>query len=122
MVWRRERKFPRVKLAVPAEMRHPQENFPRRAQTSNVSEGGCYIEMLQTLDPLSTVEVVLWLGEEKIKARAEVVCKHPNIGNGIRFTRMLDEDKAKLRKFLEAAQKTRGLASPRSLPGNMIGE
>jgi hypothetical protein len=109
MLWEKERKFQRVKLEVPAEMRHALENFPRRAQTSNVSEGGCYIEMVQTLDPLAMVEVVLWLGDEKIRARAEVVCKHPHIGNGIRFTRMPEEDKAKLRKFLETAKNIRGL-------------
>ena len=109
MTFRVPRRFARVSVSVPAEARHLLENFPRRGQTTNVSEGGCYIEMMQTLEPPSGVDVVLWLDDKKIRARAEVVTRHPNLGNGIRFVRMPEEDKAKLREFLESAQKTRGL-------------
>lgn len=90
-------------------MRQPLENFPRRALTSNLSEGGCYIEMVQTLEPMASIDVVLWLDTQKVRAKAEVVCKHPNVGNGIRFVRMAEEDKQKLRLFLETAMKTRGI-------------
>ena len=105
----RERKFPRVKVSLPAEARHVLENYPRRGQTSNLSEGGCYIEMVQTLEPPTCVDVVLWLNNEKIMARAEVVSRHAHLGNGIRFIRMSDSDKEKLRAFLDVAQKTSGL-------------
>ena len=102
----RERRYPRVKVAVPAEARHVMENFPRRGQTANLSEGGCYIEMVQTLEPPTCVDVVLWLNGEKIQARAEVVTRNAHIGNGIRFTRISDADKQKLRDFVEKAQKS----------------
>lgn len=108
MTWPVARKYQRVKVALAAETRHPMENFPRRGQTANLSEGGCYIEMIQTIEPPTGVEVTLWLGEEKIQARAEVVSRHAHLGNGIRFVRMLEADKQKLRAFLETA-KTRGL-------------
>lgn len=109
MGWPIERKHTRVKITVPAEARHPLENYPRRGQTANVSEGGCYIEMVQTLDPATGVDVVLWLDNIKIEARAEVVSRHSNLGNGIRFVRMQDVDKKRLREFLDTTQKTRGL-------------
>src|SRR5215469_4932056 len=105
----RERRYPRVRVTIPAETRHAMENFPRRGQTANLSEGGCYIEMVQTLEPPTCVDVVLWLNNEKIMARAEVVSRHAHLGNGIRFLRMSDSDKEKLRSFIEAAQKTGGL-------------
>ena len=105
----RERKFPRVRVSLPAEARHVLENYPRRGQTANLSEGGCYIEMVQTLEPPTCVDVVLWLNNEKIMARAEVVSRHANLGNGIRFIRMSDSDKERLRNFIETAQKTGGL-------------
>jgi hypothetical protein len=111
----RERRFPRVKVSLPAEARHVLENFPRRGQTANVSEGGCYIEMVQTLEPPTCVDVVLWLNEEKIQARAEVVCRHAHLGNGIRFIRMSDADKQKLRDFLDTTQRTGGAAAFRRL-------
>ncbi len=109
MTWPVQRRFPRVSVSVPAEARHLLEGFPRRGQTTNVSEGGCYIEMVQTLEPPTGVDIVLWLDDKKIRARAEVVTRHPNLGNGIRFVRMPEEDKAKLKTYLESAQKTRGL-------------
>jgi len=109
MGWPIERKHPRLKIAVPVEAHHPLENYPRRGQTANVSEAGCYIEMVQTLDPATGIGVVLWLDNVRIEARAEVICKHPNVGNGIRFVRMQDADKKKLREFLGTAQKGRGL-------------
>ena len=98
-----------MSVSVPAEARHLLEGFPRRGQTTNVSEGGCYIEMVQTLEPPAGVDVVLWLDDKKIRARAEVVTRHPNLGNGIRFLGMPEEDKAKLKAYLESAQTTRGL-------------
>jgi c-di-GMP-binding flagellar brake protein YcgR len=85
------------------------ENYPRRGQTSNLSEGGCYIEMVQTLEPPTCVDVVLWLNDEKIQARAEVVTRNANLGNGIRFIRISEADKQKLRQFVEKAKQTRGL-------------
>ena len=100
----RERRFPRVKVTLPAEARHVLESFPRRGQTANISEGGCYIEMVQTLEPPTCVDVVLWLNNEKIQARAEVVCRHAHLGNGIRFIRMSEADKEKLRIFIQMAQ------------------
>lgn len=105
----RERKFPRVKVSIPAEARHVMESFPRRGQTTNLSEGGCYIEMVQTLEPPTCVDVVLWLNDQKIQARAEVVTRNAHLGNGIRFLRISDADKVKLRTFVESAQKNHGL-------------
>jgi len=104
-----ERRYPRVKVSIPAEARHVMENYPRRGQTTNLSEGGCYIEMVQTLEPPTCVDVVLWLNGEKVQARAEVVTRNAHLGNGIRFLRISDADKLKLRVFVEKAQKNNGL-------------
>src|ERR1700751_4033208 len=105
----RERRFPLVKVTLPAEARHVLESSPRRGQTANISEGGCYIEMVQTLEPPTCVDVVLWLNDQKIQARAEVVTRNAHLGNGIRFIRISEADKQKLREFVEAAQKNHGL-------------
>lgn len=104
----KQRRYPRVRVNLPAEAKHVLENFPRRGQISNVSEGGAYIEMVQTLEPPTCVDVVLWLNGEKIQARAEVVTRNAHLGNGIRFIRISDGDKRKLRDFIEATQKNGG--------------
>ena len=55
------------------------------------------------------MDIVLWLNDEKIQARAEVVTRNAHLGNGIRFIRISDADKLKLRSFVENAQKNHGL-------------
>ena len=96
-----QRKYPRVNVALQAEMRCPSENFARRAQTAAVSAGGGYFEMLQTLEPKSLVDVTLWLDDVKVQALAEVVSKDPHVGNGIKFVRISEKDRSTLKEFVE---------------------
>ncbi|MGH9499624.1 MAG: PilZ domain-containing protein [Terriglobales bacterium] len=108
MDWPFKRKYERVNLAVQAEMRSPSKNYPCRGRTVTVGEGGCYIEVLETLEPSTTVEVVLWLNGEKVVAKAEVASNDRHIGNGIRFVQMNREDAKKLKAFLKAAPQEAG--------------
>jgi hypothetical protein len=103
VAWPFKRKYERVNLALQAEMRISSKNYPYRGRTVTVGEGGCYIEVLETLEPSTTVEVVLWLNGEKVLAKAEVASNDRHIGNGIRFVDMKREDAAKLKSFLKAA-------------------
>jgi len=101
--WPFKRKYERVNLAVQAEMRSPSKNYPCRGRTVTVGEGGCYIEVLETLEPSTTVEVVLWLNGEKVLAKAEVASSDRHIGNGLRFVQIGREDAKKLKAFLKSA-------------------
>jgi hypothetical protein len=103
VAWPFKRKYERVNLAVQAEMRSSSKNYPYRGRTVTVGEGGCYIEIVETLEPATTVEVVLWLNGEKVTAKAEVASSDRHIGNGIRFVQMKREDSEKLKAFLKAA-------------------
>ena len=105
MAWPVERKYPRVNVALQAELRCPAENFPRRAQTADISAGGGYFEMLQTLDTKSHMDVTLWLGDVKVRAWAEVVTDNSHVGNGIKFVRMSEKDRRTLTEFIERMQK-----------------
>jgi len=102
MTWSTKRKYNRVNVVVQAEMRSSAKNFPYRGQTVTVGEGGCYIEILETLEPSTMVEVVLWLNGEKVLAKAEVASIDRHIGNGLRFVNMKAEDGDKLKTFLKA--------------------
>src|ERR1700683_2333200 len=103
VVWPFTRKYPPVNLVVQAEMRSPSKNYPYRGRTVTVGEGGCYIEVLETLEPSTTVDVVLWLNGEKVLAKAEVASNDRHIGTGIRFVQMGREDAKKLKNFLKTA-------------------
>jgi len=103
VVWPFKRKYARVNLAVQAEMRSSSKNYPYRGRTVTVGEGGCYIEVVETLEPATTVDVVLWLNGEKVLAKAEVASTDRHIGNGLRFVQMGREDAKKLKAFLQTA-------------------
>lgn len=112
VVWPFKRKYARVNLAVQAEMRSSSKNYPYRGRTVTVGEGGCYIEVLETLEPATTVDVVLWLNGEKVLAKAEVASSDRHIGNGLRFVQIGREDAKKLKAFLQtASQETAPAAS-----------
>jgi PilZ domain len=102
MTYSSERRHQRISIGVPVEMRSPTETFIRRAQTANLSFGGCYIEMLQTLEAQARIDVVLWINNEKVHAWAEVVTNHTGIGNGVKFVHMLREDQEKLKSFVDS--------------------
>ena len=79
---RGERRFP-CKLG--AEVYRLGSNVPNRCTLSDISEGGCYVEMPSPLDPQSNVEILVRTPEAKFKIRGQVLAVHPGFGMGVRF-------------------------------------
>ena len=102
MAWTQQRKFPRVKVNLPVELRRPVNETPIRAQTADICMGGCYVEMSFTQDVSQEVEVVLWVGDNKIRAQGVVVSSHPSVGNGLKFTKMTPQDQARLKEYIDS--------------------
>ncbi len=94
----------RLKLKVPIEIYLEGSDSPLRSATSDLSLGGCYLETIFPLPIGTNVELKLQL-EDTLLVLATVVTCDPQVGNGIRFSRMLPEDLEQLRVFLEAAEK-----------------
>jgi len=102
MAYSKQRQHPRFKVALPVELRQPGVNVPVRAQTGEISLGGCYVEMTSTQQVSKEVEIILWVGQEKVVARGVVVSNHPAFGNGIKFTQVSDQDRARLQKLVDS--------------------
>jgi hypothetical protein len=97
------RNSPRLKLKVPVELFAPDSDVPLRGATSDLSESGCYIETMFPF-PIGTIfEMTLQIDGTLLAVGTVVTCD-PQVGNGIRFTKMLPEDQAELRSYVEAAQ------------------
>ena len=95
----------RIKVKVPVELFAPDSDVPLRGATSDLSETGCYIESMFPF-PIGTVlEMSLQL-EGKLLAVGTVVTCDPQVGNGIKFSKMLPEDHAELRAYIAAAKQT----------------
>jgi hypothetical protein len=102
MAYSKQRKHPRFKAALPVELRQPGGKVPVRAQTGDIGLGGCYVEMTSTHPVSSELDVILWVGQEKVVARGVVVSNHPAFGNGIKFTQVSKEDRDRLQKLVES--------------------
>lgn len=92
----------RIQIAAQIEIRPVGSNVPMRLQTTDLSLGGCYVEMAFTLAVGTKLDIVLWLDDQKVSSRAVVVTCHPQFGNGISFLSVSRENEAKLRFFLDA--------------------
>lgn len=102
MAYSKQRKYPRFKAKLPVELRQPGGNVPVRAQTGDICLGGCYVEMTSTHQVSKEVEVILWVGQEKVIARGVVVSNHPAFGNGIKFTHVSEQDRERLQKLVDS--------------------
>ena len=97
------RKYPRVKAAIPVEFLQEGATSATHAETSDISCGGCYIEMNFTLPVGTRMDMTLWLGEQKLMTGGVVATNHPYFGNGIRFVDMSVPDLNRLNRFLHSA-------------------
>jgi PilZ domain len=99
------RQYPRLKVSVPIELRTGGSEFPMRGATADLSLSGCYVEMTFTFPVGTELELSLQL-EEPLLTLATVVTCDTQVGNGIKFTKILPEDQELLRIYLEAAEKS----------------
>jgi c-di-GMP-binding flagellar brake protein YcgR len=58
---------------------------PNRCTLSDISEGGCYVEMPSPLSGQSGVEILVRTADAKFKIKGEVLATHPGFGMGVRF-------------------------------------
>ena len=82
------RKYPRLKVGVPVELKPEGADCVTRAQTSDISCGGCYVEMNFTIPVGTKLDFTLWLNDTKLLTKAMVVTHHPYYGNGFKFVDM----------------------------------
>jgi len=58
---------------------------PNRCTLSDISEGGCYVEMPSPLSGQSGVEILVRTADVKLRIRGQVLATHPGFGMGVRF-------------------------------------
>ncbi len=99
---RRENK--RFKVRVPIELHTEDSSSPIRGATTDLSLGGCYIDTFFPFPVGTRIELKMQLEDTLLVLGAVVTCD-PQVGNGIKFTRMLPEDMDALQEFLESKGK-----------------
>jgi len=104
------REYARIKVSVPVKIQTDAGASPIRGATSDLSVGGCYIETIFPLPIGTNLDLQLSI-ENTVLIAATVVTCDPQVGNGIRFIRILPEDQEAIEAFLEAAQQAQDSGS-----------
>jgi hypothetical protein len=94
------RKHPRFRCQNSIEV-HVEGGASFWGTATDLSLGGCYIEMPLPLQPGTKLKVGIWFGQNKSWAQAVVVHRTPGLGVGIKFTQISDEDLDQIRRFLQ---------------------
>jgi hypothetical protein len=93
------RHFPRVSCRIEAAVVDEMSSMNLPVKVTDVSLGGCYVEMLAPLPVNSSVELTLDTSQGAIHARGKVIASQMGMGMGIAFTGMSPEDFERLREI-----------------------
>jgi len=92
---------PRMKCSTSAELR-PMGEAPMWTNVGDISEGGCFVEMMIPIQPGTRLKISIWVKDNKVIAEGVVANTRPGFGVGIRFTEMSAKDAACLKEFLKS--------------------
>lgn len=99
------RQHPRYHTEIAAELR-VSGGVPVWGKLSDISAGGCYVEMMIPLAVSTKLKLTLWVEQTKVFAQGVVISSHAGYGCGIKFTDMTKPDREILERFLEVLKAT----------------
>jgi PilZ domain len=97
------RKYPRVRCTTSVEL-HPEDASIIWGKASDLSIGGCYIEMPTPLVLGTKLKVGIWLGADKVWATGLVTNSTPGFGVGVKFAEMAEVDTRRIGEFLKSVK------------------
>src|ERR1700676_3955513 len=102
-----DRRFhPRYTVQVQIEIRPEGSDVPIRLATTDLSRGGCYIELIMPLPIGTHIQATLCLKEYPIVIQGRVVTCHPQYGNGMMFEKFEAQAEQLLHQYLDAIVST----------------
>ena len=86
-----------------------QDDPPIRCQLTDLSLGGCYLEISSPFPASSRVALSMRAGGVEVRAQGVVRIMHPDKGMGVEFTQATPEHRAAVEKFLGVLTENRTL-------------
>jgi c-di-GMP-binding flagellar brake protein YcgR len=86
-----------------------QDDPPIRCQLTDLSLGGCYLEISSPFPASSRVTLSMRAGDVEVRAQGVVRIMHPEKGMGVEFTQATPEHRATVEKFLGVLTDNRSL-------------
>jgi len=101
------RKYPRQPCRIEAVVSTEDSSVRLPGRVTDLSLGGCYVEMLSPLPERSLIEISMNPGDTVIHALGQVQTSQMGLGMGVSFTAVSPEDHEKLRKLAPPAEEER---------------
>lgn len=89
-----------------AEVYRTGTSVPNRCCLTDLSAGGCYLEMSLPFPQGATVEIVVRTYEMKLQVRGSVLTSHPGYGMGIGFELKTKDERANIKKLTDFVAET----------------
>jgi len=94
------RRSPRVKCSISVELNRDGQPVIW-GKASDLSVGGCFVEMPIPLPVETGFAIALWLGETKLRLHGQVASSSPGFGIGVRFADVSPETQEFLQRHME---------------------
>ena len=94
------RRSPRYQFVADTEIAEITSNKRLGARSSDLSMGGCFLDMLNPSPEGTEIQVTVHHSSAPFTARGRVVFVFPNVGMGVVFTNVEEDQLAVLRKWL----------------------
>ena len=102
------RRSPRIPFIASAEVTDIETQIPLVARTCDISQHGCYVDMINPLPLGTTVKVEIANDEGRFGATAGVVYSQLHLGMGLVFHEIEPENQPMLEKWLNGASLAEG--------------
>ena len=99
---RERRKHRRVPCRLGAELYVQGSETLTRVHVTNISLGGCFLEMATLVPDKAQVKLVVWVNDTKLAVQGVVVSRRPGFGVSIKFTELTEEARGQLQLFLQS--------------------
>ena len=84
-----------------AEVYRPGTTIPHRCNLTDLSSGGCYLEMASPFHSGASVEIVVRTPEQKLKLVGKAQSAHPGYGMGVAFTLRTEDERKGVQQLID---------------------
>lgn len=95
------RHHPRFKCFISALVRVRGSQLPLWGQITDISQGGCYVQLSEPLKVGTKISLELLMKLANLKGEGVVCTSHPGRGMGIKFVEMSNEYRDQVRQFVK---------------------
>jgi hypothetical protein len=113
---RERRRHPRYKCEGGLQFRTAEATVLTRVTFSDLSLSGCYVEIMSTCPPGTSLQMTLELRGLRVQCEAAVRTSYPFLGMGIEFTRMTEASRQHLEEMVRSLAQDSAPVPPDATP------